>query len=43
MITKIVSVLIEILLKVLEGLTNQIGGSMHLTLARWPNMLRGLS
>ena len=41
--TKIVSILIEILLKVLEGLTNQIRGSMNVTLARWPNMLHGLS
>ena len=32
--TKIVSILIEILLEVLEGLTYQIGGSLHVTLHR---------
>ena len=32
--TKIVSILIDILLEVLEGMTHQIGGSLHVTLHR---------
>jgi len=34
--TKIVSILIEILLAILEGLTYRIGGSLRETLDRWP-------
>ena len=34
--TKIVSILIDILLDVPEGLTYQIGGSLLVRLYRWP-------